>query len=79
MTPKQVLRAHVTGEHRGAPARATLVELARWHARQHHRLACSHYHAGVNRGPDQRPPGWYTGEDSVPINDKVLDSQSRSW
>lgn len=77
MTPKQVLVAHVEERHGGfpsyergrarlygAPARSwTREKLARWHARQHHRYSTNHRHAGSNTCAEDRPPGWWTGED----------------
>lgn len=75
-TPKQVLRQHIIGHHspRHWPAgfdRMTYTQLQRWHADRHHRSGgLSHYHAGPNRGPSERPPGWYTGEDVVLRKDR---------
>ena len=68
MTAKQTLLAHIRlmhGKRNQPSARATLAELQRWHAREHHRMWCNHFHAGPNDGADNRPPGWYTGEDAV--------------
>jgi hypothetical protein len=68
MTPKQGLWAHIRELHsprNHPPARATLAQLQRWHAEQHHRYSPNHYHTGVNLGPSARPPGWYTGQDAV--------------
>ena len=45
----------------------TLLNLKAWHSGQHHRFALSHYHAGPNTGPGDRPRGWYTGEDAVAL------------
>ena len=71
-TPKQKLREHLDRMHgtRGLllPQRSTLVQLQRWHANEHHRYHTSHYHAGVNLGPDQRPDGWYSGADAIPTD-----------
>ena len=49
----------------GGHIHATMAELQKWHAWQHHQYSCSHIHAGENNGPGQRPPGWRTGEDAV--------------
>jgi hypothetical protein len=73
------LRKHVRADHahraaRGIP-RANL-DLALWHARQHHRFHGSHFHAGIwvlirdrfGRRPNvpmPRPLGWYTGQHRV--------------
>lgn len=68
MTPKQFLLAHLREMHGRLPrgvAHMTYAELQREHGRQHHRLYCNHYHAGPNTGADNRPAGWYTGEDAV--------------
>lgn len=64
------LRTHMREMHplkggRGLPKRNA--DLARLHADMHYRRSLSHYHAGVNLGPDQRPEGWATGEDAVVI------------
>jgi hypothetical protein len=65
-TPKQILASHIRNDHRRRPAKSmTFAELQRWHVAQHHRYAVNHFHAGPNH-PDERPPGWYTGEDVVP-------------
>lgn len=69
MTPKEALRQHVVDMHRrppGALSRYTMAELQRFHREQHHRYGTDHGHAGPNRGPSQRPPGWSTGLDVVP-------------
>lgn len=69
------LRAHCRSVHREAPRRSNL-DLASWHARQHHRLHLSHYHRGPftlittprnPRGIGQiiRPLGNYTGQEMV--------------
>ena len=77
-TDKQRLRAHIEAEHGGFGVRQgdrfrgypllswTLQQLGTWHARQHHRLSTSHYHAGPNTGPGDRPRGWWTGADARP-------------
>jgi len=66
MSTKQTLLMHIRSEHKRQPsARLTLAELQRWHAREHHQYYCSHYHEGTNLGPNDRPAGWYTGEDAV--------------
>jgi hypothetical protein len=65
------LRSHVRGMHPGLVRRGlprSNADLSRAHARDHHRFRGSHYHAGDNRGADQRPPGWYTGKDAVQIH-----------
>jgi hypothetical protein len=72
------LRAHVRAMHPRMPMRRANADLAREHAREHHRLACSHTHGPVasadNTGPLvgpgsklRRPAGWYTGRDAVPV------------
>lgn len=72
MTPRQALVAHLEEWHpRGlrrdhVPTNRSMAWLVTWHMRQHHRYATNHTHAGPNLGPDQRPPGWYTGADPVP-------------
>jgi len=38
-------------------------QLADWHAHTHHQYVWEHYHADSNTGPNDRPPGWKTGED----------------
>lgn len=71
-TPKQTLFEHITTMHVTQAARSrvqrhqwTFTEMSRWHANQHHRLTPNHIHAGPNTGPDDRPIGWYTGQDAV--------------
>jgi hypothetical protein len=68
-TPKQALLTHILSMHGlGHPRPAghwTLERLRKWHAHTHHRFSPNHFHAGPNLGPDQRPPGWYTGADAV--------------
>lgn len=70
MTPKQTLAAHIGEMHnaqRGAHTTGmTYKEMQRWHADQHHRYYQNHHH-GPSRGPDDRPAGWRTGENAVPI------------
>lgn len=68
MTPKQVLLNHIQGMHSRLShvnRKWTMAEMAKVHSNQHHRLSSNHYHEGVNLGPDNRPPGWYTGEGAV--------------
>jgi phosphoribosylformimino-5-aminoimidazole carboxamide ribonucleotide (ProFAR) isomerase len=55
----------------------TLKELQRWHAREHHRYATSHYHEfdgeGDLVGPnttERRPSGWRTGLGTIERNDR---------
>jgi len=63
-TPKQVLRSHIVSDHHRQPAKSwTMKQLADWHAHTHHQYVWEHYHAGSNTGPNDRPPGWKTGED----------------
>lgn len=65
-TPKQALLAHIHTEHHRVPAKSmTMAELGSWHAREHHRYSPNHYHAGPNTDAANRPPGWWTGADSV--------------
>ena len=49
------LRAHVRAMHPRMPMRRATADLSREHARQHHRLVCSHTHGPVasedNTGP----------------------------
>ena len=59
------LRAHIRAMHPWINPRRSLVLLERDHAHEHHRYLPNHYHAGTNLGPDQRPPGWRTGEDAI--------------
>ena len=70
------LRAHVRAMHPRMPMRRATADLSREHARQHHRLVCSHTHGPVasedNTGPlagpnttMRRPRGWITGQDAV--------------
>lgn len=74
MTPKQRLAAHLAEMHpsRSAtlPKRATLEQLQRWHATEHHRHAPNHHHGGMGRGVGERPVGWRTGENAVLIKIK---------
>jgi hypothetical protein len=68
MTTRQRLLAHIAELHTGRSQPALwwpYKRLASWHARQHHRYWTNHYHEGPNLGPDQRPPGWYTGEGAI--------------
>lgn len=67
MTPKQVLLAHVKERHPQikTPKNVTIAGLKRAHTREHWRLWCNHFHAGVNTGPDNRPEGWKTGLDVI--------------
>jgi hypothetical protein len=64
-TTKGRLRSHILADHGGKelPRSWTLNQMASWHAGIHHRYRTSHYHEGSNTGPDDRPPGWRTGED----------------
>jgi hypothetical protein len=72
VTAKQRLRSHIVNDHRRIPAKSwTMKQMADWHAHEHWRYHQRHYHAGPNLGPDQRPPGWRTGEDAVPTTDHV--------
>lgn len=69
MTPKQILVAHIRSMHRRRPSNPeamTLLNLKAWHAGQHHRYTLSHHH-GPNIGPNDRPRGWFTGEDAVEV------------
>ena len=59
------LRKHMKELHPNAKLPRSNADLIREHKRQHHQLSPNHIHAGVNLGPDQRPPGWTTGEDVV--------------
>lgn len=58
------LRRHLRERHgrlfRGVPRSNAACEAQ--HASEHHRLSLSHHH-GPTSGPDDRPPGWTTGED----------------
>lgn len=66
MVRVKALREHVRQMHRRQPpAGLSDEQLARWHSREHHRYATSHYHEGVNLGPSCRPEGWRTGEGAV--------------
>lgn len=68
MTTKQTLWAHVRAHHsarRQPSPRLTLVQLQRWHAKEHHRLSPNHNH-GMTTGPNDRPAGWFTGENTIP-------------
>lgn len=68
MTPKQRLKEHIATSHgKLIPKHWTLKEIQRWHAHEHHQFVTNHVHAGPNRGPDQRPPGWLTGEDAIAL------------
>jgi hypothetical protein len=60
-----VLRDHIQEMHSRLNVRRSLSVLAQQHASDHHHYSLGHYHAGVNRGSDQRPAGWQTGEDAV--------------
>lgn len=61
-----VLRKHVHDMHPHVRMCRSNADLATAHARDHYRLGnINHYHKGPNLGPDQRPDGWYTGEDAV--------------
>ncbi len=64
-TPKQVLVAHLTSMHKGAPIRGTFDSLGRWHRLAHHRFSVNHFHEGDNWGAGDRPAGWRTGEGAV--------------
>lgn len=64
--PTADLRAHLLAMHPHMKIPRTGGDLAVAHAVQHYRYLPSHDHAGPNRGPDQRPPGWVTGADAVP-------------
>jgi hypothetical protein len=70
VTAKQLLVAHIREDHgrrgQALPKGWTLAQFSRWHAREHWRNSPNHYHAGGGKSPDERPPGWYTGEDAVP-------------
>ena len=62
------LRAHVRELHPGMKNRRSNKDLAREHARSHHRYHNDHWHefdnAGLLIGPgtnQRRPSGWYTG------------------
>jgi hypothetical protein len=67
LTPKQALLGHVEERHHQAlPASWTKARIAKWHANTHWRYSPDHYHAGSNRGPDDRPDGWETGADAIP-------------
>lgn len=62
------LRQHVREMHPNMVLRRAHVDLVRDHARMHYRHSPNHYHAGANLGrPEQRPDGWYTGDDAVPV------------
>jgi hypothetical protein len=61
------LREHMRELHPHAPNRRSNDDLANYHGQLHHQFsgAQDHYHTGPNRGPDERPPGWRTGDDVV--------------
>lgn len=60
-----VLVPHLTTMHKRAPKSGTLAQLVRWHQQEHYRSYTTHWHEGVNLGPDHRPAGWVTGEGAV--------------
>jgi hypothetical protein len=63
------VREHVKARHAGiSPVPRDTAQVARVHARAHHRLWCDHFHeedgAGALVGPGsgrRRPSGWATG------------------
>lgn len=59
------LREHMLAMHPHMKIPRPNADLALAHSIQHHRYAPNHYHEGPNAGPDQRPPGWTTGEGAV--------------
>lgn len=65
MTDKQRLIAHLEEHHRLIPRTKTFTEMGKLHAMEHHERWCDHIHAGANLGPNDRPPGWRTGEGVV--------------
>lgn len=66
-TPKQTLLGHIQAEHKAQPPNgSTFAELGHWHGEQHQRYQPNHFHEGANLGAGDRPPGWKTGEGSVP-------------
>jgi hypothetical protein len=79
-TVKQRLIAHIDQRHKGRLRsrngmfvtgldKQSLIYLQALHSFEHHKHAPDHHH-GPNRGPDDRPPGWKTGEDAVLIERK---------
>lgn len=71
-TPKQILAAHLASDHGNHVSvkatnldRRTYGALQKLHGNLHHRFRCNHIHAGENYGPDNRPPGWKTGEGAI--------------
>jgi hypothetical protein len=60
------LRQHMIEMHPNVKLPRLTADLIKVHKRQHHRYFCSHFHAGSNTGPDDRPTGWATGESPVP-------------
>jgi len=57
------LRQHMRDMHKGALPRSD-ADLVRKHKRDHWQLWLNHTH-GPTTGPDDRPPGWTTGEGVV--------------
>ena len=67
MTARKRLLTHIYSEHYHQPRGGlSFAQLGRWHSDQHHRYVIAHDHAGPNTGPNDRPPGWKTGEGSIP-------------
>lgn len=75
------IREHVREKHPRLRMRRSNEDLAREHARDHHRYHGDHTHGPVasetNTGPlvgqnteMRRPIGWYTGENVLPRGDK---------
>jgi hypothetical protein len=63
---RAVLVAHMKERHPGLVTdRRQLWVVVSEHKNAHYMGWTDHYHEGVNRGPDERPPGWRTGEGAV--------------
>jgi len=57
------LRQHMRDMHpKNRPMPRSNEDLIREHKRQHWQLRLNHTH-GPTTGPDDRPPGWTTGQD----------------
>ena len=67
------LRKHMREMHHNLRLPRSNADLLKLHRREHHHFATNHIHnpGWPNTGPDNRPPGWTTGEDAVPREPNV--------